>query len=171
MYCSVGPFQGRQHDYSIEFIIDFMEYIFEREPQQFCMRNHQGHLPIHIVMQNVDSIVGSRAHVNELWTFLLEEYPISAGIADNRGRLALEVAIENGLECIDELVGAEPRAMETRSMVNYMYPLEQVALALATHGIHGQLPRDYVETEALLSPFTNCCELRMAPHVAQESLF
>jgi hypothetical protein len=85
--------------------------------------------------------------------------------------LALEVAIENGLESIDELVGAEPRAMETRSMINYMYPFEQVALALATHGIHGQLPRDYVETEALLSPFTNCCELRMAPHIAQESLF
>jgi hypothetical protein len=63
--------------------------------------------------------------------------------------LALEVAIENGLECIDELVGAEPRAMETRSTVNYMYPFEQVALALATHGIHGQLPRDYVETGAL----------------------
>jgi hypothetical protein len=108
MYCSVGPFQGCQHDYSIEFIIDFMEYIFEREPQQFCMQNQQGHLPIHIVMQNVDSIVGSHAHVNELWTFLFEEYPISAGIADNRGPLALEFAIENGLECIDELVGAEP---------------------------------------------------------------
>mmetsp|Transcript_13033 Transcript_13033/g.23607 ORF Transcript_13033/g.23607 Transcript_13033/m.23607 type:complete len:87 (-) Transcript_13033:62-322(-) len=43
----------------------------------------------------------------------------------------------------------EPRAMETRSTVNYMYPFEQAALALATHGIHGQLPRDYVETEAL----------------------
>jgi hypothetical protein len=63
---------------------------------------------IAIVMQNIDTSVGSRAHVNELWTFLLEEYPKSAGIADNRGRLALEVAIENGLECIDELVGAEP---------------------------------------------------------------
>jgi hypothetical protein len=46
--------------------------------------------------------------VNELWTFLFEEYPISAGIADNQGPLALEFAIENGLECIDELVGAEP---------------------------------------------------------------
>jgi hypothetical protein len=34
-------------------------------------------------------------------------------------------------------------------MVNYIYPFEQVALALATHGIHGQLARDYVETEAL----------------------
>jgi hypothetical protein len=75
--------------------------------------------------------------------------------------LALEFAIENGLECIDELVGAEPWAMETRSMVNYMYPFEQMALALVTHGIHGQLPRNYVETEALLSPFTNCCKLRM----------
>jgi hypothetical protein len=46
-------------------------------------------------------------------------------------------------------------------MVNYMYPFEQMALALVTHGIHGQLPRNYVETEALLSPFTNCCKLRM----------
>jgi hypothetical protein len=62
-----------------------MEYVFEREPQQFRMRNHQGHPPIHIVMQNVNTIVGSRAHLNELWTFLLEEYPKSAGIADNRG--------------------------------------------------------------------------------------
>jgi hypothetical protein len=62
--------------------------------------------------------------------------------------LALEVAIENGLECINKLVEAEHRAMETRSMVNYMYPFEQVA-ALATHGIHGQLPHDLVETEAL----------------------
>jgi hypothetical protein len=167
MYCSVGPFQGRQHAYSIEFIIDFMEYIFEREPRQFRMRNHQGHLPIHIVMQNVDIIVGSRAHVNELWTFLLEEYPESAGIADNRGRLALEVAIENGLSCIDELVGAEPRAVETRSMVSYMYPFEQVALALATRGIHGQLPRDYVETEALTVIYKL---LRMAPHVARNAI-
>jgi hypothetical protein len=84
MYCCVGPFQGRQHyDYSIEFIIEFMDYIFEREPQQFRRRNHQGHLPIRIVMQNFDTSVGSRAHVNELWTFLLEEYPKSAGIADN----------------------------------------------------------------------------------------
>mmetsp|Transcript_13036 Transcript_13036/g.23622 ORF Transcript_13036/g.23622 Transcript_13036/m.23622 type:complete len:85 (-) Transcript_13036:459-713(-) len=83
-----------------------MEYIFEREPQQFRIRNRQGHLPIHIAMQNVDTIVGSHAHVNKLWTFLLEEYPKSAGIAYNRVRLALEVAIENGLECFDELVGA-----------------------------------------------------------------
>jgi hypothetical protein len=43
----------------------------------------------------------------------------------------------------------EPRAMETRSMVNYMHPFEQVALALATHRIHVQLTRDCVETEAL----------------------
>jgi hypothetical protein len=75
MYCSVGLFQWCQHDYSIEFIIDFMEYIFEHEPQQFCMWNHQGHVPIHIVMQHVDTIVGSHVHVNEMWTFLLEKYP------------------------------------------------------------------------------------------------
>jgi hypothetical protein len=72
IYCSVGLFQGCQHDYSIEFIVDFLQYIFERNSQQFCMRNCQGHLPIHIVMQSVDTIVGSHAHVNELWTFLLE---------------------------------------------------------------------------------------------------
>jgi hypothetical protein len=60
-----------------------MEYIFEHESQQFRMHNHQGNLPIHIVMQNGNTIVGSHAHVNELCTFLLEEYLKSAGIADN----------------------------------------------------------------------------------------
>jgi hypothetical protein len=73
--------------------------------------------------------------------------------------LALEVAIENGLECIDELVGTEPQAMETRSMVNYMYPFEQVALVLLPpmEFMASYLVTMWKQKHSL--SFTNCCEL------------
>jgi hypothetical protein len=79
---------------------------------------------------------GTRDVSKAIIEYLLEEHPESAGISDERGRLPLHVAVENGLPCIDLLIQTEPRALSTRCLVTHMYPFQLAAYGLATREEH-----------------------------------
>lgn len=82
LVCCVGPFQGWARDYSINFALDFIDWINDRQPIQFQRRDSDGNFPLHIAMQNTSM---GRDYTSQLWTYLVEQCPESAGFADSEG--------------------------------------------------------------------------------------
>jgi hypothetical protein len=119
----VGPIKRRRHNYDSRSILKILKIIKMKVPEQFCLRDQHGRLPLHIVV-SAHGLGGA----SELVKFLLTVHPESVRIPDGKGRLPLHVAVENQLfSCIDLLVHAEPRALVTRCVVTHLHPFQLTA--------------------------------------------
>lgn len=110
----------------------FLVLIKENVPEQFCMYDDAGSLPIHIAVRNKKAAeLGRRKCTRDCLDVILSVYPDSAGIPDQQGQLPLHSAITNGLANLQMLVDAEPRALAMRCAVTRMYPFQLAAVALS----------------------------------------
>lgn len=169
-FYEVPPMVSRQmflraleHDHDP--ILQVLKLVKELVPQQFQIRDGNGNLPLHIAATFAirrGGYTSGRASsvINLLIDFLLGEYPEAVSVADGQGRLALQIALENGSPCWRRLANAEPRAIDTRDVQTRMYPFQMVAMESVAER------RDYQKSNGSVDDIYFL--LRKAPHVLKQ---
>ena len=140
-------------------------------PEQFSISNDEGDLPLHSFLKDRfrvldpynrdESQICSDMNAECLLQHFIDGYPEALGIADQDGSLPLALACRNFWPT-NPFTLAEPRAIQTRNLVDHFYPFMSVRTSRAN-------PYDkdaYLRVLEDLRALSECYKLiRSAPHL------
>ena len=112
-------------------------YLIMAFPDQVYERDENGDLPLHILVSKEKYYIGSNFQKCML-ELLLIIFPKSINLPNKEGRMALNIALENGCywyQGVKTLVEAEPRALLVIDCTTYLYPFMQAAIYHTTQKV------------------------------------
>jgi hypothetical protein len=105
-----------------------LEAMFDDDPNQFGVRNHQGRLPLNVLVESrCPALLSSCSE--DIVQLLVTLYPRSASTANREGRLPLHLVLENGWP-FKPIMEAAKQAISTRDVWTRMYPFQLASCSI-----------------------------------------